>query len=229
MSELIPEYEALLEAHGDWHKWYNAVAESYSMIHEVTMTEEDAFVNLNSRKTRISNSEFEMGFDGEKTWISPDRESYKGPSVKFYHNLYFYFYNIPFVFTDKGARVEKVEDRILNGKKYPTLKASFDSGIGASSKDQYFMLINPETRRLEYLLYTVTYFDNPTPELNALKYDDYRESDGVFFPRTLTGYAFKNDSTQSIKYQVTFANLLLLDEEFEDDIFEKPDNGVYAD
>jgi hypothetical protein len=229
MPELIAEYEALLEAHGDWYKWYNAVAESYSMIHEITMTEEDAFVNLNSRKTRISNSEFEMGFDGEKTWISPDRESYKGPSVKFYHNLYFYFYNIPFVFTDKGAKVEMVEDRILNGKKYPTLKASFDAGIGASSKDQYLMLINPETRRLEYLLYTVTYFDNPIPELNALKYDDYRESDGVFFPRTLTGYAFKNDSTQSIKYQVTFANLLLLGEEFGDGIFEKPDNGVYAD
>lgn len=227
--ELTPEFEEVLNAHGDWMQWYNAKAESYVMIHESVLIEEDASINLKSRKIRLSNTEFEMGFDGEKTWISPDRSAYGGPSLKFYHNLYFYFLNIPFVFTDAGVNVEKVADRSLNGKKHPTLKATFDPGTGASSDDEFFMLLNADTNQLEYLLYTVTYFGKDDVKLNALKYEDYREYQGVLFPRILTGYEFENDSTQAIKYQVSFSDILLSDEEFKDDIFEKPENGIYAD
>ncbi|WP_339866055.1 DUF6503 family protein [uncultured Algoriphagus sp.] len=229
LPELSPEFTEVLNAHGEWQKWYNAKAESYAMIHEGVMTEEDAFVNLESRKIRLSTSEFEIGFDGKETWISPNREAYKGNSVKFYHNLYFYFFNIPYIFTDPGVTVEKVSDKSVNGMIYPTFQAKFEADKGSSPDDQYFMLINPETNRLEYLLYTVTYFGNENPPFNALKYEDYRNSDGVFFPRILTGYAFENDSTKSIKYQVSFADALLLDEEFDAGIFEKPENGVFAD
>ena len=229
LPDLTPEFTEVLEAHGDWKKWYQAKAESYAMIHEGVLVEENAFINLDSRKIRLSNSEFEMGYDGDQTWISPNREAYKGESLKFYHNLYFYFFNIPFVFTDPGVTVEKVENRSLNGKEYPTFQAKFESSVGSSPKDQYFMLINPETNRLEYLLYTVTFFGNPNPPLNALKYEDYRNADGVYFPRILTGYTLENDSTRTLRYQVTFADPLLLDEEFDSKVFEKPENGVFAD
>ena len=229
LPDLSPEFTTVLDAHGDWKKWFNAKAESYAMIHEGVMTEEDAFINLESRKIRLSNSEFEIGYDGNQTWISPNRAAYKGNSIKFYHNLYFYFFNIPYIFTDPGVTVEKVEDKMLNGKKYPTFQATFDPNTGSSPKDQYFMLVNPETNRLEYLLYTVTYFGDENPPFSALKYEDYRNSDGVYFPRILTGYTFENDSTKSMRYQVTFADALLLDEEFDSEIFEKPEDGVFAD
>jgi len=229
LPALSPEFTTVLDAHGDWQKWYNAKAESYVMIHEGVMTQEDAFINLESRKIRLSNTEFEIGFDGDQTWISPNREAYKGNSVKFYHNIYFYFFNMPYVFTDPGVTVEKVADKSLNGKKYPTYQPKFDSSTGSSPNDQYFMLVNPETNRLEYLLYTVTYFGNENPPFSALKYEDYRDADGVYFPRILTGYSVENDSTKNIKYQVTFADALLRDEEFGAEIFEKPENGVFAD
>ncbi|PZX49134.1 DUF6503 family protein [Algoriphagus chordae] len=229
LPDLSPDFKSVLEAHGDWQKWYHAKAESYVMIHEGVMTEEDAFINLNSRKIRLSNTEFEIGFDGEQTWISPNRAAYRGQSVKFYHNLYFYFFNIPYVFTDPGVTVVKIADKSINGKKYPTYQAKFNPKTGDSPDDQFFMLINPETNRLEYLLYTVTYYGDENPTLSALKYEDYRNADGVFFPRILTGYTFENDSTKNIKYQVTFADALLLDEEFDAEIFEKPKDGVYAD
>ncbi|WP_192346201.1 DUF6503 family protein [Algoriphagus sp. Y33] len=229
LPELSQEFTTILDAHGDWRKWRNAKAESYAMIHEGVMTEENAFINLDSRKIRLSTTEFEIGFDGKQTWISPNREAYKGKSVKFYHNLYFYFFNIPYVFTDPGVTVEKIADKSLNGKKYPTFQAKFEPSTGYSPKDQYFMLINPETNRLEYLLYNVTYFGDESPPLNALKYEDYRNADGVYFPRILTGYTFENDSTKNIRYQVTFADALLLEEEFDSEIFDKPTNGVFAD
>jgi hypothetical protein len=89
------------------------------MIHEGVWIEEDAFINLDSRKIRLSNTEFEIGFDGTQTWISPNRDAYKGNSVKFYHNLYFYFFNIPYVFTDSGVTVEKVAAKSVNGKDPP--------------------------------------------------------------------------------------------------------------
>lgn len=228
-KELNPEFKKVLEAHGDWQKWTDAKAMSYVMVHETNLTQERHFINLKSRKTRISTEFFEMGFDGEKTWISPSRDAYSGKSIKFYHNLYFYFYSIPFVFTDPGVRVEKVSDKSLNGHLYTTFKASFEGNVGESPDDQYFMLINPKTNRVEYLLYTVTYYGNPNPSLNALKYEDYRENNGIYFPRILTGYTYENDSTKTLKFNVSFGDLLLLPDEFDASIFEKPANGVYSD
>ncbi|MFC3880501.1 DUF6503 family protein [Algoriphagus namhaensis] len=229
LPTLDPEFEKVLEAHGDWEQFYQAKAMSYQMIHETNLTKETHFINLDTRKTRIDADNFQIGFDGEQAWISPNRESFGGNSVRFYHNLYFYFYAIPYVFTDPGVTVTKVENRALNGISYPTFAAKFDSDKGDSPEDQYFMLINPETNRLEYLLYTVTFFGNPNPSLSALKYDDYRNANGLIFPRILTGYTLENNETTKVRYQVSFADILLLDEGFDESLFEKPTNGVFAD
>ncbi len=199
------------------------------MIHETNLTKETHFINLQTRETRIDAANFQIGFDGKDVWISPSRESFAGKSVRFYHNLYFYFYAIPYIFTDPGVTVSKVENKMMNGVSYETYSASFDPDKGDSPEDQYLMLINPETNRLEYLLYTVTYYGNPNPSLSALKYEDYRDSGGLSFPRILTGYTYDNDSTGRIRYQVSFADVLVLDEEFEKSLFEKPENGVVTD
>ncbi|EAZ79265.2 DUF6503 family protein [Algoriphagus machipongonensis] len=227
--QLNPEFEKLLNAHGDWEKWINAKAMSFSMIHETTLTQENYFVNLESRKIRLDESTFSIGKDDTGTWVSPRREAFGGRSVDFYHNLYFYFYAIPYVLTDPGVRVLPVENKTVNGTSYKTLHATMNQGVGESSNDQFYLLLHPETGRLEYLLYSVTYFDENSQTLNALKYADYRDADGLVFPRTLTGYVYENDSTKNMKYQVSFADVLILDEPFEDSIFEKPENGVYAD
>ena len=121
-----------------------------------------------------------------------------------------------------------MEDKSVNGQKYNTLEATFSTNTWASPDDQYLILINPETKRLEYLLYSLSDSGNPSPSFTALKYEDYRSSDGVFFPRILTGYTFENDSTKSVRYQVSFNDPLLLNEAFDSEIFDKPENGVFA-
>lgn len=229
LKEISPEFKKVLDAHGDWSQWLNAEAFSYAMVHETNLTQESHFINLRNREVRISSEFFEMGFDGEQTWISPNREAYSGKSIKFYHNLYFYFFSIPFVLTDPGVTVEKVEDKLINGKTYPTFLAKFDSNIGDSPEDQYFLLINPETNQLEYLLYTVTYFGNTSPSFNALKYEDYRDYNGILFPRILTGYVYDNDSTKAMRYNLSFGDVLLMPEPLDNSIFEKPSSGIYAD
>lgn len=229
LPEVSPEYEALLDAHGDWSKWIQARAMSFSMIHETNLTQENYFINLDSRKIRLDGFNFSIGKDDTGTWVSPSRDAFGGQSIDFYHNLYFYFYSIPYVFTDPGITVSQVENKTLNGVSYKTLQAKMSPENGKSPNDQYFMLLNEETGRLEYLLYTVTYFGNPNPSFTALRYEDYRNADGLVFPRYLTGFTIENDSTRGIRYQVSFADILLLNEPFDDSIFEKPEKGVYAD
>lgn len=229
MPEVNPEFQEMLEAHGDWSKWIQAKAMSFTLFHETNLTQENYFINLDSRKVRLDASGFSIGKDDNGTWVSPSRSAFGGKSIDFYHNLYFYFYSIPYVFTDPGVTVKQVENKLLNGISYKTLQATMGEGVGASPNDQYFMLLNPETGRLEYLLYTASYFGNPNPTMNALKYDDYRETNGLSFPRLLTGYTYENDSTKGIRNQVSFADVLILDELFNNSIFEKPENGVYAD
>lgn len=224
-----PDFEKVLDAHGDWNKWIQAKAFSFTMFHETNMTQENHFFNLESRKGRIDGQNFQIGFDGEKIWISPNREAFGGSSVRFYHNLYFYFFSIPYIFTDPGVQVEKIENRTLNGHSYKTLMASFDEGTGDSPKDIYYMLINPETNRLEWLLYKVTFFDPTNQSFNALKYEDYRDAGGLVFPRILTGYTLAGDSTTTIRYQVSFGDVILQEEEFDSEIFEMPSkNAVEA-
>lgn len=132
LPDLDPAFEAVLEAHGDWEQFYRAQSMSYQMIHETTRNKETYLIDLDTRKTRIDASKFQIGFDGEQAWISPNRESFSGRSVLFYHNLYFYFFTIPYVLTDPGVTVKPVEDRTLNGVTYPTLAASFSQDKGKS-------------------------------------------------------------------------------------------------
>ncbi len=228
-AEIPDAFLEVLEGHGDWEKWSEFEAMSYYLIHETNLAPENHFINLKSRKTRIDGYNFQMGYDGENTWISPDRSAYSGKSIRFYYNLYFYFHAIPFVFTDPGVAVEKMDDRVLNGKSYPSFRASFNPGVGDSPEDNYIMLIDPETKRIAYLLYTVTFFGNGNSQLNALKFENYQNERGLFFPGLLTGYLLENDSTTQVRYQVSFSDLVLLDKKFDDSLFKKPENGIYAD
>jgi hypothetical protein len=121
--------------------------------------------------------------------------------------------------------VSKTENKLVNGQSYEALEVSFND-LSDRPVDDYYMLIDPETGKLAWLLYRVTFFDKNNTHLNALKYEDYRKVDGLAFPRIMTGYSFANDSTQQITYQVTFSDILLVDEPIDDDIFAMPKNGA---
>ena len=223
------EFKKLLDAHGDWSKWIDAKAFSYAMVHETNLAWENHYINLTDRKIRVDADTWQMGNDGEKVWISPNRQAFQGNSVRFYHNLYFYFYSIPYIFTDPGVTVEKTENKLVNGQSYEAFQVSFAENVGDSPQDKYFMLVDPETGKLAWVLYSVTFFDKSNTKMNALKYEDYRDAGGLVFPRVMTGYQFENDSTRRISYQVSFSDVFLVDEEMDADLFAMPEkNAVVA-
>lgn len=223
------DFKQLLDAHGDWSKWIDAKSFSFAMVHETNLDWENHYVNLEDRKVRIDADTWQIGNDGEKVWISPNRQAFQGKSVRFYHNLYFYFYSIPYIFTDPGITVEKTENKHVNGQSYEAFAVSFDENVGDSPEDRYFMLIDPATGRLAWVLYNVTFFEKTNTKMNALKYEDYRDAGGLVFPRVMTGYQFENDSTKQISYQVSFSDVILVDKPMEDELFSMPDkNAVVA-
>lgn len=223
------DFKKLLDAHGDWSKWVDAKSFTFNMVHETTLEWENYFVDLAGRKIRIDGDNWQIGNDGQKVWISPNRDAFSGQSVRFYSSLYFYFYSIPYILTDPGIHVQKTEPKTVNGTAYETLEATFDKEKGDSPDDKYYLLVNPSTGRLAWVLYYVTYFDKSNRKLNALKYEDYRDADGLVFPRVLTGYTYENDSTKNIRYQVSFTGPMLINEPMDEELFAMPEkNAVVA-
>jgi hypothetical protein len=217
------DFKKLLDAHGDWSKWVNAKSFSYAMVHETNLAWENHYISLPDRKVRIDADTWQIGNDGEKVWISPNRQAFQGKSVRFYHNLYFYFFSIPYIFTDPGVIVKKTENKLVNGISHEAFEVSFEENVGDSPKDKYFMLVDPESGKLAWVLYSVTFFDKENTKVNALKYEDYRDAGGLIFPRIMTGYQFENDSTKRLSYQVTFSDVLLVDKAMDADLFAMPE------
>ncbi|NVJ85236.1 MAG: hypothetical protein HWE15_02965 [Algoriphagus sp.] len=221
--EQSEDFKKVLDAHGDWSKWVDAKAFSFTMFHETNLTQENYFINLHSRKVRIDGQFFQIGFDGEKAWISPNRQAFGGPSVRFYHDFYFYFFSMPYILTDLEATVEKVENRNLNGENYLAFEAKFKQGHHSGPANRYTLLVDTETNQLEWVLYQVTYFGNTNPPLQAMKYEDYRNANGLLFPRLMTGYSVVGDSLERIRSQVSFADVVLTEDELDEELFEMPE------
>jgi len=111
---------------------------------------------LKTRAERIEASSFTSGFDGQRYWVQADT-SYKG-NPKFYTNLMFYFYAMPFVLADSGINYTPVEPLVFQETKYPGFRISYGDGIGVSPEDEYFIHYHPETFEMAWLGYTVTFY-----------------------------------------------------------------------
>ena len=117
----IPELTKVMDAHGGYETWTKMKSLSYLKGEETTVT------NLHNRKIRLESPNMNVGFDGEQVWVTPD--TVDASRARFYHNLFFYFYAMPFVVGDPGAFYEVVEPRELKGKrimasKFPMEKTS---------------------------------------------------------------------------------------------------------
>ena len=67
---------------------------------------------------------------------SKDKTAYEG-NPKFYYNLMFYFYAMPFILADDGIKYTDAEPLVFEGKSYPGIKISYEAGVGESPEDEY--------------------------------------------------------------------------------------------
>ncbi len=185
-------------------------------------------VNLKDRKVVIESDSFSLGRDDTGIWVAPSREAFDG-NPRFYHNLLFYFYGIPFLMSDPGINIEDTGTRMLEGNEYRSVKVSFDDGVGDAPDDEYILLADPESGKLEWLLYTVTFFVNEkVTNYNALRYSDWVKAGGLEMPGKLSGYQFTGDTLGAKRYEHVFTEVSFSDQPYDGETFEKPADGVYV-
>jgi predicted small secreted protein len=211
----------IFEAHGSFEKWSSMKSLSY------TKGEESNVTNLIDRKIRLESPTQTIGFDGENVWISPD--SLDASRARFYHNLYFYFYAMPFVVGDPGVFYEDVEAKEIKGKMYNGVKVSYDNGVGDSPKDNYILWVDPETNLMEWLMYTVTFRSGEASEnYSLIRYSDWGVFNGLTLPTKLEWYAYEDGAVGESRNEAVFENIELSTQAMADTLFSAPENSILA-
>jgi len=211
----------IFEAHGGFDKWATMKQLSYMKGGESTVT------NLVNRKIRLESEKQTIGFDGEKVWVAPD--TVDASRSRFYHNLYFYFYAMPFVVGDAGAFYEDVEPMEIKGSTHKGVKVTYGEGVGDSPDDFYIIWFDPETYRMEWLMYTVTYRSGEANEnYRLIKYDQWGEFEGISLPTTIQWHTYEEGVVGDVRNEVLFEDIKLTQEAPSEDLFEMPEGAQIA-
>lgn len=214
----------VFKAHGGLDLWNEMEFLSFTMPkpegNEITT------VNLKNRKSRIEMPNHTIGFDGKEVWLlKKDTIAYKG-NPKFYYSLMFYFYAMPFVFADNGIFYENAPALEFNGKQYPGIKISYESGVGESSDDEYIMYYDSETYQMAWLGYTVTYFSKEKgKDFHYIKYSEWQQVNGLLLPKTLQWYQVVDGKITEKRNDVRFTDVMVSKEKPDDAIFIKPEKA----
>ncbi len=224
-TSVYPEsISKVFDAHGGIDRWNEMQSLMFEM--EKEGGNERTITDLKSRKSLIDASKFSIGFDGTDVWlIEKDTATYKG-NPKFYYNLMFYFYAMPFIVGDDGINYGKTKALEFEGKQYPGIKISYEAGVGESPEDEYVLYYDPETYKMAWLGYTVTYFSKEkSKEFHFIKYADWQTVDGLQLPKTLQWYKYENNLPTTKRNDRHFVNVSLSKEKPNDTVFVKPDTA----
>lgn len=203
--------DKVFENHGSLAKWNSMKAMSYDIVKEGG--NETQMIDLQTRTERIKASTFESGFDGNNYWVVADT-SYKG-NPKFYTNLMFYFYAMPFVLADNGIQYTEMEPLNFEGKEYPGYRISYDSGIGVSPEDEYFIHYDAKTYEMAWLGYTVTFYSGTKSEkIKWIRYNDWKQINGLKLPNSLSWYKSEEGKITELRNTREFANISVTEQAF---------------
>ncbi|WP_298520319.1 DUF6503 family protein [uncultured Kordia sp.] len=218
--------QRVFDAHGGIETWNAA----QTLVYEIVKKDhnEKHITELPSRKTRLEGKNFTIGYDGKDVWLSQKDSTAFRSNARFYHNLYFYFYAMPFVLGDDGITYTKAESLEYEGILYPGYKISYGENVGDSPEDNYFIYYNPETYQMEWLGYTVTYSTGkPSDRVSYIRYGDWQKINGVVLPKVLTWFKTNEEGkVAEPRNSVTFANVSLSNEAMKNSIYERPEDGV---
>lgn len=206
-TSIYPEnITKVMEAHGGLDAWNKTKTLVFGIERPEGM--ELTTTDLKSRKSLIETDKFKIGFDGNDVWIDDSQKVFKN-NPKFYYNLMFYFYAMPFVLADDGISYYETEPLQFEGESYPGIKISYEAGIGESPEDEYILYYNPENYKMEWLAYTVTYFSKEkSKDWHFIKYSDWEMLEGLILPKTIQWYNNEGMTVTELRNSVDFVNTL---------------------
>ncbi|MEH6537399.1 MAG: hypothetical protein V7719_13455 [Psychroserpens sp.] len=221
-TSIYPENVAsIFAAHGGLDTWRSMQTLKFTMPR--ASGDETTTTDLHNRYSLIEMTNHTIGYDGENVWLnSKEDEAYKG-NAKFYYNLMFYFYAMPFILADDGIVYQDVDPLLFEGIKYPGIKISYESGVGESPDDEYILYYDSKTNEMVWLGYTVTYFSKQKEkEFHFIKYTDWQKINGLKLPKRLTWYEYKDNKPTTKRNDLDFTNVLITDSKNDASTFTKP-------
>lgn len=213
----------ILEAHGGLKSWKAKRTLAFEIPKDDA--KEVHTTDLHSRKDKIEIAELSMGFDGKIVWLDDKNDNYKGNATA-YHNLMFYFFAMPFVLADEGIRYDIAKDLVFEGKAYPGIHISYNDGVGASSKDDYYLHYDSETNRMAWLGYTYTFgSDKKSDDVIYIKYSEWMNVNGIVLPKSITWHVVEGGMIKDARNTVAFENVVLSETSKPDTFYAKPENA----
>lgn len=228
-TSIYPEnVTKVFNAHGGIDNWNSMRTLSFTMTKpngkEVTTT------NLKTRTERIETPTYAMGFDGETLWVNEkDGEAYKG-NARFYKGLMMYFYAMPFILGDSGIIYEETTPLTFEGKIYPGILISYESGVGESPDDQYILYYDDTTGKMAWLAYTVTFGkDEKSTDFRYIRYDDWQTINGLILPKSISWYKYEDKVPTEKRNTLVFEDIQLANEAPDQSLFAKPESAKVID
>jgi len=211
----------VFEKHGRYDNWQKMNALTFEKIKKDA--NETHYVDLKSRRDKVVGNNYTMGFDGQQIWLDADTDTtYKG-NAAFYHNLYFYFYAMPFVLGDNGIIYTDAEPMTFDNVTYKGIHIAYQSGIGQVSTDEYILYYHPETFQMEWLAYTVTFKSKKkSNKFRWIRYNDWGNFNGIVLPKSLSWYKYENNIPTTLRNTVQFENIVVAKKAHSDATFAKP-------
>ncbi len=223
-KEYPKNISSIFNAHGGLNTWNSMENLVFGMQKGEDM--EMTTTALKSRQSVIETAHHKLGFDGTNVWLhNKDTATYKG-KAKFYYNLMFYFYAMPFVLADDGITYSDAPALEVDGKQYPGIHISYDAGVGESPDDEYILYYDDETKKMAWLAYTVTYFSKEkATNYNLIKYADWQDVGGLQLPATLQWYVYEDGKVGDMRSERKFTNVTI-SKEMESALFAQPTDAV---
>ncbi|WP_353778570.1 DUF6503 family protein [Winogradskyella sp. 3972H.M.0a.05] len=214
----------VFEAHGGLDAWKKSNTLVFAMENPEGV--ETTTTDLKNRRSLIETEKFKIGFDGNEVWMVDEEKAYKG-NPKFYYNLMFYFYAMPYVLADDGIVYEDVEPLEFEGKSYPGIKIGYEAGVGESPEDEYILYYNPETYQMEWLGYTVTFFSKEKDtNFRFIKYDQWEDLAGMKLPKAIQWYNYEGSTVKDMRNELKFTGTSASAESMADSFYAKPEGAT---
>ncbi|UWX55992.1 DUF6503 family protein [Maribacter litopenaei] len=218
--------QKIFDVHGTYGAWKQYRTLSFEIPKDET--NEIHVLDLRSRIDLVTMGNMQMGFDGNKVWLADPEKTYQGDPV-FYHNLMFYFYAMPFVLGDEGINYGETKDLLVDGKSFPGISITYDTGVGTSPKDEYYLHYDPETFQMAWLGYTVTYrTGEDSDNIKWIRYDDWQKVEDLILPKSISWVAYEGREIGDKINTVNFENIELSKKSMPNEFYNKPEAGVFV-
>jgi hypothetical protein len=191
--------------------------------------------DLRSRDGLVKAENYMIGASGGEVWVHPNTEPFGGIPPRFYLWTTFYFFGMPFVFADEGARQEPLGVKNVGGVEYDAVKITFAPGTGDTPDDFYVAYLERPNAQLKIVTYVVTYpmFRKGRPieelEQHAVVFDEWQTAFGLSVPKRARFFAWKNDQIDGEPVAIAeFSGVRFSGQEPERDRFKPPEGAVSA-